>query len=296
VPTLNAANAWPAFNQGLRQQRLDPQQILIIDSKSIDGTAELARAEGYRVLSIARSEFNHGRTRQAGAEVLQPVDILIYLTQDAVLASDDAIIRLVRPFADPSIGAAFGRQLPCVGAGPIESHARSFNYPEESRIQTLAARDTLGFKAIFSSNSFAAYRTSALLAVNGFPNDVILCEDTIVFARLLLRGWKTAYVADAVVRHSHHYSYKDEFRRYFDIGVLHSKEPWLLEEFGKVNGEGMRFVVSQLQYLWPKYAYMIPESVVRLCTKYVGYRVGRVENKIRRSWAARFSLQKQYWQ
>jgi rhamnosyltransferase len=296
VPTLNAAKLWSGLNEGLRRQGLEPQQILIIDSTSTDTTPELARAAGYRVVSIARSEFNHGGTRQAAAELLQPVDILVYLTQDSILASNDAIVRLVRPFEDPSIGATFGRQQPRVEAGPIESHARVYNYPAESQVRTLAARDTLGFKAIFCSNSFAAYRTSALSAVGGFPNDIIVSEETVVFARLLLHGWKTVYVADALVRHSHHYSYKEEFRRYFDIGVLHAKEPWLLEEFGKVDREGMRFFVSQLNYLWPRHAHLIPDGVVRILIKYGGYRAGLFESKIGRSWAARLSQQKQYWQ
>jgi rhamnosyltransferase len=296
VPTLNAAKGWSAFNEGLRRQGLEPQQILIIDSSSTDGTPELARASGYRVIAIARSDFNHGGTRQAAAELVQPVDILVYLTQDAILANEDAIARLVRPFVDPLIGATFGRQLPRIGAGPIESHARSFNYPAESLVRTLATRDALGFKATFCSNSFAAYRTTALSAVEGFPNDVIVSEETVVFARLLLRGWKTAYVADAMVHHSHHYPYKEEFRRYFDVGVLHAREPWLLEEFGKVDGEGVRFFVSQLNYLWPRHAYLIPDSVIRLFTRYAGYRVGRLESKIDRSLAKRLSQQKQYWQ
>lgn len=296
VPTLNAAKLWPAFNEGLRQQGLDPQQILIVDSSSTDGTPDLAKAAGYRVLSIARSEFSHGGTRQFAAELLQPVDILVYLTQDAILGNNDAIVSLVRPFEDSSIGATFGRQLPRLGAGPIEAHARSFNYPAESRVRTLAARDTLGFKAIFCSNSFAAYRTTALSTVRGFPRDTIVSEETVVFARLLLSGWKTAYVAEAVVHHSHYYSYKEEFRRYFDVGVLHTREPWLLEEFGKVDGEGMRFFLSQLNYLWPRYAYLIPDSVIRLFIKYAGYRVGRLEGKISRPLAKRLSQQQQYWQ
>ena len=286
---------WPAFNHGLQRQGLEPKQILVIDSSSTDGTQELARTAGYRVISITRSEFNHGGTRQAAVELLRPVDILVYLTQDAILADHEAIVRLVRPFEDPLIGATFGRQLPRVGSGPLESHARSFNYPAESRVRTLAMRDTLGFKSIFCSNSFAAYRVSALSAVGGFPNNVIVSEETVVSARLLLNGWKTAYVADAMVYHSHHYSYKEEFGRYFDIGVLHARESWLLDEFGRVDGEGMRFFFSQLKYLWPRHAHLIFDSMIRLCIKYAGYRAGRLESKISRSSAKRLSQQKQYW-
>jgi len=276
VPTLNAAKLWRVFQEGLRQQGLKPQQILIVDSSSTDGTLELARSAGYRVLSIARSEFNHGGTRQVAAELLQPVDILVYLTQDAILANNDAIVRLVGSFEDPSIGAAFGRQLPRVGAGPIESHARNFNYPPESRVGTLAERDALGFKAIFFSNSFGAYRRTALEQAGGFPRESNFGEDTVVAARLLQNGWSIAYVAEAQVYHSHAHSFGEEFQRYYRIGRLHGTEPWLLRDFGKASGEGRRFAISEIQYLFRHAPWLIPEAVLRTGLKYLGYKRGRV--------------------
>jgi rhamnosyltransferase len=247
-------------------------------------------------MSIARSDFNHGGTRQAAANVMNPVDVLVYLTQDAVLAHDDALVNLITPLKDPMVGAAFGRQLARAGAGPIEWHARNFNYPAESRLSSLADKDVRGFKVVFFSNSFAAYRTAALAAVGGFPDNVIVSEETIVSARLLLGGWKTAYVAEAVVRHSHNYSFIDEFRRYFDIGVLHASEPWLLRRFGAVGGEGRRFVLSEWRHLWGRHAYLLPESVIRTVLKYVGYNLGRRVKLISRPLAAQLSQQKKYWQ
>jgi rhamnosyltransferase len=59
----------------------------------------------------------------------------------------------------------------------------------------------LGIKSIFISNSFAAYRRSALLAVGGFRKDVIFGEDTVTAARLLLSGYQVAYSAQACVYH-----------------------------------------------------------------------------------------------
>jgi rhamnosyltransferase len=296
VPTLNAASLWPEFISGLRRQSLKPTAVLVLDSSSKDGTAELARQEGFDVMSIARSEFNHGGTRQAAADVVSPVDVLVYLTQDAVLAHDDALANLIRSFRDPTVGAAFGRQLARVGAGPIEWHARNFNYPAESRLSSLEDKNVRGFKTVFLSNSFAAYRTTALAAVGGFPDNVIVSEETIVSARLLLAGWKTAYVADAMVRHSHSYSFIEEFRRYFDIGVLHASELWLLREFGTVGGEGRRFVQSEWGHLWPCYGYLLPESAIRTVLKLIGYQMGRRVNLISRPLAVRLSQQKGYWQ
>ncbi|BBM05676.1 hypothetical protein HAALTHF_27910n [Vreelandella aquamarina] len=86
------------------------------------------------------------------------------------------------------------------------------------------------------SNSFAAYRREALLAAGGFPEGTILSEDMMAGARLLQQGWKLAYCADACVQHSHNYTLAAEFKRYFDIGVFHHREQWLLAWLGKAEG------------------------------------------------------------
>src|SRR5579863_3832734 len=125
VPTLNAARDWSQFAPALLACA-HPEQVLIVDSESTDGTVELARTAGFQVCSVARSGFNHGGTRQMAAEMLTSAEILIYVTQDAVLTDSNALWNLVAAFADPQVGAACGRQLPRLGAKSIESHARSF--------------------------------------------------------------------------------------------------------------------------------------------------------------------------
>ncbi len=154
----------------------------------------------------------------------------------------------------------------------------------------------IGFKSIFISNSFAAYRREALMAVGGFPRNVIFGEDTVTAAKLLLSGWKIAYVAEAQVYHSHSYSWRQEFRRYFDIGVLHARESWLLEEFGGAGGEGGRFVRSELSYLWPKHWWLIPSALIRTALKLVGYRLGRIEKKLSVRWKRRLSMHRRFWE
>ncbi|HZY74349.1 MAG TPA: glycosyltransferase family 2 protein [Edaphobacter sp.] len=294
IPTLNAAAIWRKFSFALLQCTT-PDKILIIDSSSTDSTLELALAAGFQVHTIPRAEFNHGNTRQLAVELLPEADILVFLTQDAVLAASDALNTLLSAFTDQSVAAAFGRQLSRLGATPIEQHARLFNYPHESSVRALESREHLGFKSIFISNSFAAYRREALMAVGGFPHDVIFGEDTITAAKLLLAGWKIAYVAEAQVYHSHSYTWRQEFRRYFDIGVLHSREQWLLNEFGQVSGEGKRFVLSELRYLWPKHISMIPSALIRTALKFTGYRLGRSEQKLSPAWKRRLSMNRSYW-
>ena len=64
IPTLNPGKALPALLEALRRQTVKPEEILIADSSSDDGTAEWIRQEpGVRVISVKREEFDHGGTR-----------------------------------------------------------------------------------------------------------------------------------------------------------------------------------------------------------------------------------------
>jgi rhamnosyltransferase len=279
IPTLNASGTWENFWEAIKVQTLQPSEVLVIDSSSTDGTAEMAKRDGCRVISIPRTEFRHGGTRQLAAELASGADVLVYLTQDSILADANALARLIAAFEDASVGAAYGRQLPRPGANPIEAHARLFNYPPISAIRSLENTAATGFKAIFFSNSFGAYRRTALAQAGGFPSESNFGEDTVVAARLLQSGWRIAYVAEARVYHSHAYSCREEFQRYYRIGQLHGNEPWLLRDFGKASGEGQRFAISEIRYIFRRAPWLIPEAMLRSGLKYMGYRRGRWNRK-----------------
>jgi rhamnosyltransferase len=207
--------------------------------------------------------------------MLSDAEILVYMTQDAVLANAQSLAALLRPFEDDRVGAVYGRQLPREGAGHIEAHARVFNYPATSEVRSMENARHRGFKAIFFSNSFGAYRRKALEEVGGFPKDVNFGEDTVVAGHLLLAGWKIAYAADAEVYHSHSYSICEEFQRYLRVGELHVTQPWMIEEFGGTSGEGIRFVQSECRYLARIAPHLIPSALIRSAGKILGYRLGR---------------------
>ena len=295
VPTLNAGSLWESWLKAFEQQTVKPDALLVVDSSSSDNTAALARAQGFDVKVIPKPEFNHGGTRQFGVNVLPSADIVVFLTQDALLASPDAIERLLAAFEDEQVGAAYGRQLPHRDAGPIAAHARLFNYPAESQSRSLEDRKHFGIKTVFISNSFAAYRRSALREVGGFPVDTIMNEDTFVAAKMLVRGWKVAYCADAQVFHSHDYRFLEEFKRYFDIGVFHIQTAWLQQTFGGASGEGLRFVISELRYLMKHAPWLIPSAVLRTVLKWLGFKLGSLHQGLPRALRNRFSLHKTYW-
>ena len=248
-----------------------------------------------QVVSIRADDFNHGGTRQMGMEMNQKADVYCFLTQDAILANQDALARLVATFDDPAVGCAYGRQLPHEGATLFAAHARAFNYPAQSRKVTFADRAKYGMKTAFCSNSFAAYRNEAILDVGGFPTHTILSEDMYVAARMLQQGWSVAYVAGACVYHSHNYTISQEFHRYFDIGVFHHREYWIRDVFGQAESEGKKFVWSECEMLLHHAPWKIPEMIIRDASKFIGYRFGLIEEKLPMEVKKKFSMNKSFF-
>lgn len=280
IPTLNAGETWSGCVGAIKSQSAVPDMVLIIDSESNDRTPEIAEDAGFEIIHICKHEFNHGRTRQFAVDMLSDYEFLIFLTQDALLSNTEAFRNILRDFGDERVSAVNGRQLPKAGAGAIEAHARFYNYPVLSNIRQMRDVRHYGLKAAFLSNSFSAYRREGLRHVGGFPEDVIFGEDMYVAAKILKAGFKIAYAGDACVYHSHNYSLMQEFRRYFDMGVFHSREPWIRQEFGAAENEGLKFVNSEIRYLARHAFWRIPEGMLRTVLRYAGFRLGLAESRI----------------
>lgn len=294
IPTYNGRDDFERL-LGTLEKQIAGFDIYIVDSSSADGTYEFAVEHCGHVHKIPSVAFNHGGTRQLMVDRHPEHDIYVFMTQDACLANEHAIDRIVAPFADPSVGAVCGRQLPHLDADPLAVHARLFNYPPTSRIKSVNDAAELGIKTPFISNSFSAYRRSALMEVGGFPKHVVLSEDMYVAARMLIAGWKVAYAGDAVCRHSHNYTLLEEFRRYFDQGVFHAREPWIRERFGGAGGEGLRYVKSELSFLGLSRLHLWPKALIRNALKLFAYKLGQKEKLLPIRLKRRLAMHKRYW-
>ena len=174
VMTRNPGEGLREVLERVNQQSLRFQRKIVVDSNSTDSACVHAAEQGFEVFSLGRRPFNHGGTREWCVKQLGDVEIVVFLTQDAILASGDSVERLLAYFADAKVGAAYGRQLPHEGASKIAAHARLFNYGEEPRLKTYADRSVLGIKTPFLSDSFAAYRLAALEEIGGFDPESLL--------------------------------------------------------------------------------------------------------------------------
>ena len=295
IPTLNAGKQWAALLESIKSQSVQFYKKIIIDSGSNDGTVELALSYGFEVRQIAKEDFNHGKVRQDLVNLSGDTDICVFLTQDAILASTNSVKNLIKVFDDPMVGMAYGRQLPHLKAKPLEIHLRLFNYPAVSEILSMADADRRGFKVFFCSNSFSAYRNTALNAVGGFPSGSIMGEDAIVAAKMLIAGFKKAYVAEATAYHSHSYKIDEEFKRYFDTRVFHEQNKWLIEKYGKPTGEGLKYIKSELTYVVQHDLKSLFVAIASLGAKWLGYKSGRYYSKMPKRMLTKISMHHSYW-
>ena len=294
IPTYNAARLLPAMIGCVGTQTI-PCEVIVIDSSSSDNTVEIARSSGAKTMVIAREDFDHGGTRNLGAQQAGG-DILVFLTQDAVPDNEYFLENLVRPLENPDVAAAYGRQVPRVDAAPPERFSRLFNYPPVSFLKGRDDLLKLGIKTFFFTDVCSAVRRKEFHIVGGFPERIIMNEDMVLSAKLILKGYKIAYAADARVVHSHNYTMIQLFRRYFDIGVSLQENPWILE-LAKAGGKGAEFVREEIRYLFrERELRWLPHVFFETAAKYSGYRLGLNNRLIPRALKKKMSMHSFYWE
>lgn len=295
IPTYNGGEIWKSAVANIKKYAPADLFVHVIDSSSKDDTVAVAVKAGFNVLTIAGSDFNHGGTRnQAVEKYIADYDVVIFLTQDAI-PQENFVKEIMSIFSDDRIACAYGRQLPHLDANPLAKHARSFSYPSKGYICGKENIPEMGLKTVFMSNSFSAYRLSIFKTLGGFPSNTILCEDMFFTAKAVLAGYKVAYAAEAVVRHSHNYTPYEEFRRYFDIGVFHKNEPWIRQSIGGAGGEGKKFILSEVRFLLKHAPHWIPLACINNFMKIIGYKLGQQYEKLPNKMIKLFSMHKRYW-
>jgi glycosyltransferase involved in cell wall biosynthesis len=99
VPTWNEAKYLPNLLASLRRQTVPPDEVLVADSGSTDGTEDVARSEGAIVLEGERRGPGEGRNR--GARVAAG-DVLLFVDADC-LVPPSLIESIVAALRDPTV-------------------------------------------------------------------------------------------------------------------------------------------------------------------------------------------------
>lgn len=292
IVTLQAQHHLRSCLPPLLGSSLKPR-VLVVDSSSDDGTVALAQEMGAETVVIPRASFNHGTTRELARRHLN-TDIVVMITQDAYGVDPDMLEHLTLPLRNGSASVAYARQIPHDDADFFASFHRAYNYPEKSHVRSMKDAPTYGVYTLFCSNSCAAYLNSALDEIGGFKS-VLLGEDTFAVADLLQKGHSIAYVSEAVVKHSHSYSLKQEFKRNFDTGIVRQQYLATLKKFGTDEARGRDYVIKMHQQLLKKHPHLLPYAWMHTLAKWLGYRLGRSSTNAPIWFKRALSSQKSFW-
>jgi len=213
LPVRDGGPLLDAVLAAVNAQEVDrPVELLVIDSGSTDGSTDMARRHGARVVEIPPAEFSHGGTRNRLMELAQG-DHVAFLTQDSEPAHSRWLAALLRGFAlADDVALVFGPQRPRREASAMVRRELTDLFARfgEARVDRGAA--ALGPTTFFSSANGAVARW----AWERVPfRPVAYAEDQVLAQDVLAAGLAKAYVPEAEVIHSHDLPPVQAFRRYF---------------------------------------------------------------------------------
>jgi len=300
IPVYKPDNKFKKLMEMLEKQTVSVNKIIVINTeekymeKFCVGNCFLSEHKKLSIHHISKKEFDHGKSRNLGAGK-SDADILVFMTQDAVPADVFLLEKLTAPLADETVACSYARQLPDEDSTMTEKLTREFNYPAEGMIKSKEDFPKLGIKTYFCSNVCCAYNAKIFREQKGFVNRAIFNEDMIYAAKVIGKGYKIAYAADAGVVHSHNYSGKQQFHRNFDLGVSQAEHPEIFENVSS-ESEGITMVkqtIGRLKDLG--YGKEIWNYIYTSGCKFIGYRLGKNYRKLPMWLIKKCTMNPMYW-
>jgi glycosyltransferase involved in cell wall biosynthesis len=224
IPVRDGGELFARTLRALQRQTVE-HELLVCDSGSTDGSAELARAHGARVLEIAPGRFTHGGARNLLMRAAESPHVAL-LTQDSEPADERWLERLLGGFAlAEDVAIVYGPYRPRADAAfavriELERWFASLSpdgNPTLERLggqeRSLPAVELIGRRGFFTDANACLARA----AWEQVPfREVPYAEDRVLAIDMLRAGYAKAFVPGAAVLHSHDYTTLEQLRRCFD--------------------------------------------------------------------------------
>jgi glycosyltransferase involved in cell wall biosynthesis len=224
IPVLNGGALFGRVLNALAAQTVE-HELVVCDSGSSDGSVELARAAGARVLEIAPQGFSHGGTRNRLMDAAAGTHVAL-LTQDAEPGDERWLADLLGGFElAADVGIVYGAYRPRASATTavrieLERWFASLSPDGSARVErlqdqerSLAPVELLGRRGFFTDANACLSRA----AWQRVPfREVSYAEDRVLAIDMLRAGYAKAFVPAAAVIHSHSYTTTEQLRRCFD--------------------------------------------------------------------------------
>jgi len=218
-----------------KQKDVDVKTIRFALTESGDNSEQILKENNLYYSKTDAKNFSHSLTRETEA-MKSDADILVFITQDIVVQNDDWLKNLVAPIIANECVASFSRQLSKFNN--IEKYTREKNYPEESYINSKEDIEKKGLKTFFFSDAASAIKASVFKELGGYDGKIFPTnEDMYIAHKIITNGYKIKYCADSVVYHSHNFSLKEVYKRYYLTGEFMAMNPQI-DSYGTTSAGG----------------------------------------------------------
>lgn len=225
----------------LRQKDVNINKINYILTRSSDNTELILKENNIDYELIEPVDFSHSGTRENVA-MKSSADILVFITQDIKINRCDWLYELVKPIEDGYVEATFSRQI--AKDNHIEKYTREKNYPNKSYIVSKSDIEKLGLRTFFFSDASSAIKRDIFVKLNGYDGKNLPTNEDMYFAyKLIMNGYKIKYCSESEVIHSHHLTFKQLYRRYFDTGVFFKYNSYFNNYNTNKSGKQLAFYV-----------------------------------------------------
>lgn len=229
-------------------------------------------AHNYDFFIVKSEEFSHSLTREKAIFDHCKSEIVIMISQDIKFINNNCFSLLAKEINEKVV-YAYGRQI--CSKKNIEYYIRKKNYGNVSMIVGKEDISDLQLTAFFSSDAFSAYHRPTFLKLGGYDHvHMMMSEDMYYAKKVLDEGYYKAYAADAIVEHSHKYTLKQLYVRYFETGVWFSEHP----EFDnyKTTDSGRRLAIYVLKQAIKQFNFLVLlRWLPDMASRYLGMRKGK---------------------
>lgn len=261
-------------NSILKQENVNLKNIRYVVTKGIDNTEEiLKKLNNCKYKIIEPKEFSHSLTREKEA-FESDADIIVFITQDVIIERTDWLYNLTKNIENGKVDACYSRQL--CNNNSIEKYTRESNYPSESKIVSKNDIEKLGLKTFFFSDASSAIKRETFLKLNGYDGKkLVISEDMYIAYKLIINGYKIKYCADSEVVHSHNFTLKQQYKRYYDTGKFFKENDYLNKY--KVNRAGGNLAKYILKRAWQDRNWkVLIKFVPNMSARFIGMKMGKL--------------------
>lgn len=216
IKTRNQRNYLKDSLPAIYSQTYRDFEVIVVDSGSTDGTAELVSQHDARLVPLASEQFGYARALNYGAKAAKG-EYIVSLSGDAIPAREIWLQSLIQHFENPKVAGVYGRQLPKRDANLLERLKLYIRYPDHVVVQS---------KNHIFSNANSAFRKE-LFERYPFDETLIACEDYDWAKKMQSWDYIIIYEPLAEVYHSHPYSILVTLRRILFFRYLRFKIDYL---------------------------------------------------------------------